>query len=36
MGSIAYNFKGDVVVITGAASGIGKGTALQFAKAGVF
>ncbi len=34
MGSIAYNFKGDVVVITGAASGIGKGTALQFAKAG--
>ncbi|MBQ4250134.1 MAG: SDR family NAD(P)-dependent oxidoreductase, partial [Clostridia bacterium] len=31
---MAYNFKGDVVVITGAASGIGKGTALQFAKAG--
>lgn len=34
MGFTTYNFKGDVVVITGAASGIGKGTALAFAKAG--
>ena len=34
MGSVAYNYKGDAVVITGAGSGIGKGTALQFAKAG--
>jgi len=34
MGFTTYNFKGDVVVITGAASGIGKGTALEFAKAG--
>lgn len=34
MGSICYNFKGDVVVITGAATGIGRGTAVAFAKAG--
>lgn len=34
MGSICYNFEHDVVVITGAATGIGRGTALAFAKAG--
>ncbi|MBQ1334799.1 MAG: SDR family oxidoreductase [Clostridia bacterium] len=34
MGSVAFDFSKDVVVITGAASGIGRGTALQFAKAG--
>lgn len=34
MGSVSYNFKGDVAVITGAATGIGRGTAVAFAKAG--
>ena len=34
MGSVAFDFSKDAVVITGAASGIGRGTALQFAKAG--
>lgn len=34
MGNITWNFKGKVVVITGSATGIGRGTALQFAKAG--
>lgn len=34
MGSICYNFAHDVVVITGAATGIGRGTAVAFAKAG--
>jgi len=34
MGSIKYNYEGDVVVIVGAATGIGRGTALAFAEAG--
>jgi NAD(P)-dependent dehydrogenase (short-subunit alcohol dehydrogenase family) len=34
MGNISWNFKGKVAVITGAASGIGRGTAVEFAKAG--
>ncbi|MBQ1435270.1 MAG: SDR family oxidoreductase [Clostridia bacterium] len=34
MSNITWNFSGKVVVITGSATGIGRGTALQFAKAG--
>ena len=34
MGTIKYDFRNEVVVITGAATGIGRGTALAFAKAG--
>lgn len=34
MSNISWDFKGKVVVITGASTGIGKGTALAFAKAG--
>jgi len=34
MGNITWNFEGKVVVITGSATGIGRGTALEFAKAG--
>jgi 3-oxoacyl-[acyl-carrier protein] reductase len=32
--NINYDYSGKVVVITGAATGIGKGTALKFAKSG--
>jgi len=34
MSNITWNFEGTVVVITGSATGIGRGTALEFAKAG--
>jgi NAD(P)-dependent dehydrogenase (short-subunit alcohol dehydrogenase family) len=34
MSAFAYNFKGQVALVTGAASGIGAATALQFAEAG--
>lgn len=34
MGVTKYDFTGDVAVVTGAASGIGRGTALAFAEAG--
>ena len=34
MSNILWNYEGKVVVITGAATGIGKGTALAFARAG--
>lgn len=34
MGKVSYNFENEVAVITGAATGIGRETAIQFAKAG--
>lgn len=34
MSNITWNFKDSVVVITGASTGIGRGTALAFAQAG--
>lgn len=36
MGNITWNFKDKVAVITGAASGIGRSTAVEFSKAGAF
>lgn len=32
MGKVSYNFENEVAVITGAATGIGRETAIQFAK----
>ena len=34
MGSVSYDFTGDVVLITGAARGLGRDFALSFARAG--
>ncbi|MBQ1434727.1 MAG: SDR family NAD(P)-dependent oxidoreductase, partial [Clostridia bacterium] len=32
--NVKFDFSGDIAVIIGAATGIGRGTALEFAKAG--